>query len=145
MAVPQKISSIIPPNFAEPPRPLPIRILVVDCLNERSIKRRWITKNTADRQKIIDATFNQCEINANQEYDAYMHACRIARPCTPQELAQIEQTFLLRINVCAIDKQKAETDNAEIWGLNWERVDREYASCCAANPGPGHGCGNADQ
>ena len=65
-----------------------------------------------------------------------MHACRIAgRPCTPQELAQIEQTFLLRIWQCAIDKQKAETANSEIWGLNWARVDREYASCCAANPG----------
>jgi len=142
----KKQSSVINLNFAEPPKPLPIKIENTDCLGERSIKRRWITKNTADRQKIIDATFKQCESNAKKEYDDYMHACEITgSPCTPQELAQYEQTLLIVLWQCGIDKGKAETYNADIWALNWERVDREYASCCVANPGKGHGCDAADQ
>ena len=131
----KKQSSVIPSNFAEPPTPLPIRILVVNCFNERRIKRYYIDQFRTNEQKIIDANFLKCTDNANNEAYWANHACRMANSCSPEYIASINARLVTMLRDCDFAKIKSDFDLGVTYAYNWERINREYASCCAANPG----------
>lgn len=128
MAVPKKINQ----NKQTDP---PIRIAVVDCFNDRRIGRYYLDADRTNQQKIIDANFKICTDNANSEAYWANHACEIAQSCTSEYIASISVRRETMLKDCDFAKIQADFSLGVTYADNWERINREYASCCTANPG----------